>query len=615
MVEDSFYALVPRDLRGNLGYRLAVHRSALADVGVRRNVWIACSRSLLYWVSVFVWTDDPRLDHPEVPFIPYPFQVEGLSKIESCIGRTDAILLKSRDVGASWVFLLVFLWRWLFRRQQSFLLISRNEDYVDKTGNRKALFQKLDYVLSRLPGWMKPPTHRTAMHLQNLRTDGVIDGESTTGDAGRGDRRTAVLLDELSSFDVADGFRALASTQNVTKSRFFNSTPRGIGNAFAELWHMPVNPLLPGIERMEWGWEHHPVQRAGLYTTKDGKLEVLDRQYDWSKHAGGYPFILDGKLRSPYYDAECARTPLKHMIAQELDRSFLGSGSPFFSVDEIRTVRARDVEDAWHCGEIVPSEEGRVAQAFTARKGGRLHLWMNPTPRGYPPENTTYVMGADISMGREASNSCLSVVDCRTKRKVAEFTVNTLSPERFANYCAALGRWFKGSDGQDAFLIFEANGGPGLSFWSKINESGYTNVYYRRNEKQVRGKVLKEAGWHNSPEGKKALLEAYGNALISGEFVNPSGAAVDECLEYHYVEGGRVEHVRSIHSVDPAGARENHGDRVIADALAYKGMCEFVVQREANDPQPEWGSFQWRAERFEDGRSSLEREWATSDRY
>ncbi|KKL13180.1 hypothetical protein LCGC14_2528330, partial [marine sediment metagenome] len=60
-------------------------------------------------------------------------------------------------------------------------------------------------------------------------------------------------------------------------------------------------------------------------------------------------------------------------------------------------------------------------------------------------------------------------------------------------------------------------------------------------------------------------------ALAHGTFINPSPMALNEAETYIYYAGG----------IDPAclieesaSARKTHGDRVMADALCFKGMKE-----------------------------------------
>ena len=130
---------------------------------------------------------------------------------------------KSRDMGASWMCLMAFEWVWHFHSISSFLLVSRKEDLVDKTNDPRSLMWKIDYMHKNQPRWLLPSIGRSNFHIINHDTGSTIDGESTTGDVARGDRRTAILLDEFASVD--QGARVLAATGDATDCRVMNSTP------------------------------------------------------------------------------------------------------------------------------------------------------------------------------------------------------------------------------------------------------------------------------------------------------------------------------------------------------------------------------------------------------
>ena len=51
----------------------------------------------------------------------------------------------------------------------------------------------------------------------------------------------------------------------------------------------------------------------------------------------------------------------------------------------------------------------------------------------------------------------------------------------------------------------------------------------------------------------------------------------NECLDYVYTAGGTIEYARTMDSIDPSMARENHGDRVIGDALLWRAMGECAI--------------------------------------
>ena len=84
-----------------------------------------------------------------------------------------------------------------------------------------------------------------------------------------------------------------------------------------------------------------------------------------------------------------------------------------------------------------------------------------------------------------------------------------------------------------------------------------------------------------------------------------------ECLDYVYVPGSDiVEHQQAVGTKDqdPSGARSNHGDRVIADDLACKGLKECgPVREEEYEFEPPVGSFAWRRQQSEE--ESREEAW------
>lgn len=105
-------------------------------------------------------------------------------------------------------------------------------------------------------------------------------------------------------------------------------------------------------------------------------------------------------------------------------------------------------------------------------------------------------------------------------------------------------------------------------------ELGWSNVYLRTDEKDLKHRVTTRPGWYAGKQQKIYLLGEYRKALALEEFINRSRIALKEAMEYIYSNAGGVEHATSMNIQDPSGAKENHGDRVIADALANLVMTK-----------------------------------------
>lgn len=494
-----------------------------------------CADDLVFWVNAFGWTFDPRREVSVIPFVTYPFQSRALEQLDRCIGKKDVAMPKSRDMGASWMLCSVFLWRWLFKKDQSFLLVSRNEDYVDKTGNPKCLFWKLDHILKYSPEWLLPRRERAKLRLTNLENGSSIDGESTTGDVARGDRRTAIGLDEFAAFSPDDGWKALSATRDASRCRIFNSTPAGVGNAFHSVC------LNEHIEQIRLHWTEHPDKARGLYSDKLGKP------------------------RSPWYDYECKRCSTSMEIAQELDISFEASQSNLFDSTRLLELQSK-CRPPIARGEL-QFDENCVPLVFDQSSEGRFHAWMLPDAAGTYPIDRRYAIGADISTGTGASNSVLCVMDCKTGEQIMEFATSVLRPDQFAKFAVAVGRWFKGIDGQGALIAWE-HIGPGRVFGDVMIEVGYRNLYRRANADIVGKPITQSVGWFPNREEKVRLYGHFKKSLDSGAFIPRSRMMVEEMRELVYDDSGGIVHIRAMTSQDPSGARSNHGDRATAAALA-----------------------------------------------
>ena len=578
------YHLVPRGYRANLKFREEVVNAGLEDPEVAADLWQMCAEDPLFYVNTFVWTYNPRLSIPEIPFIAYEYQDDALLRLIRATGMVpgyaphDVAIEKSRDAGGSWMSIISHEWLWQFRRMLSFLWVSRKEELVDKPDDPKALMWKLDFLLSHLPPFLRPQFYRSRLHAQNVDTLSTIDGESTTGDVGRGDRRTAILLDEFAS--VEDGYKVLAATADSTDCRMFNSTHKGTGTAF----YMVTQGNIP-VMRLHWS--QHPLKNKGLYTSKGGILEVLDPEYEFPE---GYEFILDDGIRSPWYDAECLRRASKLEIAQELDIDVHASGSQFYDPGVLKEAAREHVMAPYAIGEMVYDDQAKPL-SFREADAGRLLLWVLLNSSQRPPEHQ-FVMGVDISAGSDASNSCAAVGDIQTGEKVAEFTTIEMLPYRFAHYCVALARWFSTTVGR-CFMAWEDNG-PGGEFGKTVLELGYGDVYHRRSPA---GKMNLLPGWHATAESRRELHASHRRALAAKTFINRSALSNDEAAEYVYTVNGSVEHARSRSKTDPTGARANHGDRCKADALCWLAF-QGHIPTEVIEPEKPQNTFAARRDTF-----------------
>lgn len=549
-----FYTSVPKDLEANLRFRKEMYRMGASSKADARGLWEMCAKDILFYTNVFGWTFSPkeRADCPVIPFITWEFQDDALLQIEAAIGKHDVLIKKSRNMGATWMCLLVLEWRWHFHNMQNFLMASRKEDLVDKTGDPNCLFAKIDFLHQYQPKFIRPTVERNRLMIYNHDTKSVITGESTNGDLGRGGRAGAILLDEFAA--VENGTEVNAATSETTNCRIFLSTPKGVGNEFYNVYNIMQAKTPERIVSMHWTL--HPEHSKGLY-------------HD-----------AEGKPRSPWYDNKF-NSMSPRMIAQELDIDFMGSDFEFFDAEMLQAHEKQYCRAPVMQGDIeYDGETLEPTTGFVNRRAGPLALWAAVDALGRMPKGREFVVAADTSAGTGSSNSTLSIGDRLTGEKIGEYVNPNIRPEAFAAHAVALCKWLN-----NAFLIWETNG-PGRTFGDKVLELGYRNIYWRRQEASLSRKQSDIPGWNPTKDNKNSLLSDYYSALKTGRFINRSYEALRECRCYIHYGNGNIEHVQAVKTDDPSGARANHGDRVIADALCVKGLKGYKIPDEPIQETP-----------------------------
>lgn len=596
--------LAPKEFWSNVTYRLALRKAAAQDRTLQRRLYDACAVDFIFFANAFCYCFEPRnitkngilLGH-ELPFILRPHQEDAVRDMYPHIGLNDIGIEKARGEGATWIWILLSLHTWLFEDYSAVGLVSRNEDAVDKNDDPDSLMWKLDWELAMLPTWMVPSFERKfAKHvLLNNENNATIVGYPATGDVGSGGRKKFFLMDELSKFRRPDDKAAMASTQHVTDCRAIVGTPLGAVGAYFDAMHDPNSNMIKII----LDWADNPARNRGLYRYRAGKIDPIDPP-KYGRIPEGYEdefyrnikprlqargFQLENTVRSVWFDRECLRvgaTPRN--IAQELARDYGGTQSRFFELDVVIRLQSETTRPWEFEGEVYDEEGGGIHRVVLRKvKDGRLKIWGKLDALTLtPPRNTSYVVSADICAGvggTMSSNSILTVANKTTGEKVAEFASNIIKPEALARYAIKLCEFYCDRQGHPGFMIWEDNG-CGANFRNEVLTSDFRNYYKRTAIDDETHKPSKKPGWRTSKTSKQELLQKYGSSLADGLFVNPHRLALEEMKHYVRTTSGSIEFESSDMDDDPANAGENHGDRVIADALANWVVGKFT--RKAN---------------------------------
>lgn len=493
--------------------------------------------------------------------MPWPVQVMLADRLIASVNDHDVLVAKTRDMGVSWLAVALLLHQWLFEPASMLLMVSRNEAYVDDSGNPKSLFWKLDFMLRRLPSWMIPAHVRTHMHLRNLENGSVIDGESTTGDVARGDRRAVILLDEFAAVSPDRQRGVLASTSQSTHCRWLVSTFSEEPDAFEQ------KSRDGSCEVHRIGWWDHPAKSLGMVVRPDGTRT------------------------SPWYERECRRIGEPRQIARELDCDPQAGGARFFDPALVRRHADLHARPPLLTAAMVIDRARAELVRLDARPNGALRLWCPLSSDGSPAIAGPAAVGVDLSEGTGATPSVASVIDHATGEKIAELATPHERPERFAESVLALLRWMRRADD---CLVCPERQGPGRTFIARLHELGFHRFW--------RAAGAKDDGWNPDKTSRREAYTLLAEALAKPTILNRSREALDEYAEVSFRSDGWIVHRLAMTGADPSGARYSHADRVTADALAVLARTQLSIGAPPRVHDPD--SF---AARFEARRAEFRR--------
>ena len=588
----------------NLAWRIRWREAAVRDKGLQRDIRQAAFDDVLFFFNAMGWCFEPRSVDKIRPFCTWFHQDpailamdRAISEAEKCEEPFDLVVDKSRGQGATWMYLLVFLRRWLRDEMFSAGLVTRNEDLVDSRRDPDTLMWKVIWALGMLPRWMIPEGFDLSKHrsltehsLMNPANGATIVGYSATGDVARGGRKTVFAMDELAAFAKGEDYAALNSTQHVTNCRFLVSTYKGDSGAYFDAATQAGNAV-----RVILDWKENPTQNRKMYRMVLGKIievdpgpgnylcpadyKILKEQHEQLRKRG---YKIEGKTRSIWYNRQCLRpgaTP--RGIAEELDRDPKGSVAKVFSSEILDRAVKEKCRPPLLCGRLVYDPERAAVREprVIEQEEGELKLWALPGLDGNMSYGR-YVLGADISSGSGGdftSNSVACVVDRMTGVQVAEWASNIVPPPRFAIVCVALARWF-----WDALLLPEANFDGGY-MKALVEDIGYANVYYRDVEiVGLKKKTQKPGFWMTNDDVKLKLFEAMQEGMAEERFTPRSKRMLEECGEYEW-RNGKIIHVASRKTEDEGAKGKPHADHVVAGALAWYGCEEEPLVEETEE--------------------------------
>lgn len=507
------------------------------------------------FLSLYVYTSD----HGGTKMVPWPWQLD-LAKALPHISR--AIILKGRQIGASWTLAAYSVYTALWTPGAKVLLVSQTEP------DAKELLDKCRCIYDFLPTGLQAPANEVISNSQILRflnKKSQILALPSTKRAGRGHTARLVVGDEHAFHEYAeDNFASLDGAVKNGGQFFPLSTANGVGNTYANLW-AAARQLCPVVE---------PFPVADGHYAFGNRLEEAIKTHNPKRFLPIFlPYCVHPERDEAWWLDELAAKPktMQWVMHQELPRdaeeAFIQTGRAVFDIEYVRLHRGECCEplpkNEWpenlkrDIAKIPENDPWGEWPDITTRawNGGELKVWA-------APESTKcYLGGVDVAEGLlHGDYSHLVVLDGETREEILTLHGHW-PPDEFATLVDRIARVYPGMYGVER----NNHGHTVLAALQKLATPG---VYRERPVYGKLGQVLQpgKRGWLTSTITKPLMIDELEQALRTFALRLQDGENIQELTFYKTFDDGKTG--------APPGQFD---DRVMALAIAFQ-MSKFVQQ-------------------------------------
>jgi len=209
-----------------------------------------------------------QIQHPtrgKINFHLYPFQEKVLNEFRE---KDYNIILKSRQLGISTLTGGYSLWLMLFHTDKNVLVIATKQDVA------KNLVTKVRTMHENLPSWLRGNTIEDNKLSLRFANGSQIKAISASGDAGRSEALSLLIIDEAAFVDKIDDIWASAQQTLATGGKsIILSTPNGIGNFFHKTW-IKAEAGENKFNTIQLHWSLHPDRDQDWRDEQDELLGV-----------------------------------------------------------------------------------------------------------------------------------------------------------------------------------------------------------------------------------------------------------------------------------------------------------------------------------------------------
>lgn len=354
---------------------------------------LKCRDDVLYFTKNYVKI--VTLDHGEVLFDPYEYQLETLELLEQ---NRFFIGLWARQSGKTTVVADYALWYAIFNENKNIGIVSNKES------SAKRILDNIKKMYEGLPAWLKPGVTEYAKTSITFDNGTKLIISATTQDAFRGWPMNIVICDEFAFVPSNNAEEFWSSNyptiSSSTQSRIIIiSTPNGMFNIFHRLWE-------------------------GANAEGESGNSFVPQKVIWDKVPG----------RDKAWAKEQIKNLGIHGFNQEFACKFLGSTNTVINPEVLRTLLNMDIDPRF----------------FDLKD--RLRVWEKPI------DGAKYVLGCDPAKGTGEHFSTIQILRINSTTpvdmtQVAVFEDNLTDVYEFSQIIHRLSIYYN-----NAYILCENNG-------------------------------------------------------------------------------------------------------------------------------------------------------------
>ena len=436
-----------------------------------RKEYVKCAMDPVYFMREYCYVQHPV--RGKIKFDLYPFQEKTLSDVAN---HDYNIILKARQLGISTLSAGYSLWLMNFHSDKNILVIATKQEVA------KNLVTKVRVMHKELPKWLKQGCAEDNKLSLRYNNGSQIKAISSTGEAGRSEALSLLIIDEAAFIkNIDEIWTAAQSTLSTGGKCIALSTPNGMGNWFHKTWS-DAEAGTNNFNFIKLHWTVHP-SRGKTWRTEQNKLLGPD------------------------------------MAAQECDCDFVSSGQTVIPGPILKEIQDSSVID--------PIEK---------RYNDDMWIW------SHPQVNKKYMLSADVARGDGSDYSAFHIIDLENLEQVGEFR-GKVDTTRYASILIAVATEYNDAllvveNNNVGWAVLQAIIDRDYKnlFWMKKDlkyvdsTHQYTNKYRGENRAMI-------PGFTTSMKSRPLIIETMSKFLRDGSIRLNSIRLVDELFVFIFNNG------------------------------------------------------------------------------